>query len=381
MTLPAPLTPPDCDLRDFPRMMVHIPRLFGSQFNALASRQPIAWMVGFKLWCRAFHQVPGGSLPADDESLAHLAELGFDVKTLRRVRPVALRGWTASADGLLYHPVVAEVVLDAWIEKLLQQRSSLAGNAKRYHHAFDPGEIDAAIERASHLLAALNPRARACDKLRRRQSRSAPDDLPPTSHRPPTGSGKPPTGSPTGTPPGLPHGSQGTGKGERREEESVVVGRGRERADPPDGNVAVVQFGDEGDWPRGDVHAWAKALTACAGPGLLDETQASGLVDQRVEIARWKTAGASWALDVVPTVQSLSRSGRKRIAGWSYFTRAVLQALANRRAPLTLPEPDHGLAPPHSPARERHERNVASLHRVADELRAQGYAAGLHGSD
>lgn len=211
----TPLTPPDCDLRDFPRMMVDVARLMGSQFNATASRNPVAWMIGHKLWYRAWHQVPAASLPDDDEQLCHLAELGFDMKTWRKSKDLALRGWLHCDDGRLYHPMVAEVALEAWIEKLLQRLSSGAGNAKRYGHTFDPAALNASIELATGLLEALNPRSKALDKLKRRQSRTAPDQLPPGGEKAPTGSA-----------PGVPSGSQETETGREtgilREEETDV---------------------------------------------------------------------------------------------------------------------------------------------------------------
>ena len=193
----APLTPADADLRDFPRMALDVQRLMGSEFNALASRAPIAWMVGHKLWYRAWHQVPAGSLPDDDEQLCHLAELGFDLKTFRKARTVALRGWARCDDGRLYHPVVAETVLEAWIEKLLARLSSQAGHAKRYGHTFDPASINASIELTASALEHLNPRSKALDKLRRRQSRQ---ELPAGSED----SAGTATGSALGLPPAAP---------------------------------------------------------------------------------------------------------------------------------------------------------------------------------
>lgn len=120
-TAPAPLTPIDSDLRDFPRIMIDITRLMGSEFNALASRQPMAWMIGHKLWYRSWHQVPAGSLPDDDDQLCHLAELGFDIRTFRKVKAIALRGWLKCSDGRLYHETIAEVVNESWRRKLEQR--------------------------------------------------------------------------------------------------------------------------------------------------------------------------------------------------------------------------------------------------------------------
>jgi hypothetical protein len=115
--LPAPLTPADCDLQNFPKLMIDIPRLFGSSFNASASRNPLAWMIGHKLWYRSWHQVPAASLPDDDDQLCHLAELGFDLKSFRKAKALAMRGWIKCSDGRLYHPVVAEEANAAWRKK------------------------------------------------------------------------------------------------------------------------------------------------------------------------------------------------------------------------------------------------------------------------
>jgi len=110
--LPEPLTPPGCDLRDFPFLPIDIARLFGSEFHALANDSE--WRAGITLWLKSFHQVPAASLPDDDVALARLAELGRDIKTWKRLRDRALHGWMKCSDGRLYHPVVAEKVQEAW---------------------------------------------------------------------------------------------------------------------------------------------------------------------------------------------------------------------------------------------------------------------------
>lgn len=184
---PTPLTPATCDLRDFPRMMVDIPRLFASGFNAAASRNPIAWMIGHKLWYRSWHQTPAASLPDDDEELCHLVELGFDVKTFRKAKDAAMRGWLKCADGRLYHPVVAEAALESWIEKLNQRLSSGAGNAKRWKSTFDPKPIEDEIAEALTRLRMLNPQSKSIAKLSRRLSGRAPDGVPPGQDNDPGG--------------------------------------------------------------------------------------------------------------------------------------------------------------------------------------------------
>ena len=188
-------------------MMVDVPRLMNSGFNSAASGNPTAWMVGHKLWYRAWHQVPAASLPDNDDELCHLAELGFDLKTWRKVKEIALRNWVRCDDGRLYHPLVAETALEAWIEKLLQRLSSGTGNAARYGHAFDPAPVNAAIDQAMALLNNLNPRSRAADKMKRRQSRAPASPVPVQA-----------VGAPTGSPAGLPPASLEIGIGIRIEE-------------------------------------------------------------------------------------------------------------------------------------------------------------------
>lgn len=117
--LPDPLSPADCDLRDFPFMPLDIARLFNSEFHARAN--DAEWRAGLTLWLKSFHQVPSGSVPDDDVSLTRLAELGRDVKTWKKIKEVALYGWVKCSDGRLYHPVVAEKAAEAWAGKRSQR--------------------------------------------------------------------------------------------------------------------------------------------------------------------------------------------------------------------------------------------------------------------
>jgi hypothetical protein len=220
---PAPLTPPECDLTDFPRMPMEIDRLFGSGFHARSSDGQ--WRAGVTLWLKAFKQVPAGSLPADDESLARLAELGRDVETWRTLREGAMYGWTLCRDGRYYHRVVASLVLEAWLEKLAYKLRSAAGNAKKYGRDIDVAAIGQQFVQAREMLRAVAPLSRALDKKRGiRWEPESPSDptgtAPPASrsHRKesntaPTRSRtrspiRTPAGSPYGSGLGLPQGSQ-----------------------------------------------------------------------------------------------------------------------------------------------------------------------------
>ena len=125
-----PLTPPDCDLRDFQFMPIDIVRLFGSRFHAVAT--DAEWRAGVTLWLKSFHQVPAGSLPDDDVEICRLAELGRDIKAWRKLKEGAMHGWVRCSDGRLYHPTVCEKANEAWQRKLVQRERSRKGNEKRW---------------------------------------------------------------------------------------------------------------------------------------------------------------------------------------------------------------------------------------------------------
>jgi hypothetical protein len=113
--LPEPPVPADCDLQDFPYMPLQIGRLLDSTFSAKAT--DAEFRAGMVLWCKAWHQVPAGSLPNDERVLAHLAGFGRDLKAWAKVREMALHGFYPAADGRLYHPVVAEQASESWVKK------------------------------------------------------------------------------------------------------------------------------------------------------------------------------------------------------------------------------------------------------------------------
>jgi hypothetical protein len=226
-----PLTPPDCDLRDFPYMPLDITRLLNSEFHAIAS--PEQWRAGVLLWIKGYHQIPAASLPDNDEALARMAEYGRDVKGWKKVRSVALHGWVKCSDDRLYHPIVAEKALEAWLAKLTKRKTSAAANAKRWKIEFDPADIDAAIQQAGSYLRVLNPNSRV---LARRVPLQARQDSGSDSIKE---SRCDPAAIPDGLPAGVPDPSNG---------ESIERGRGTgtltgnnktlER-EPPDGGHAL----------------------------------------------------------------------------------------------------------------------------------------------
>lgn len=137
-SLPEPLTPIDCDLRDFPFMPLDVTRLRDSDLAALES--PEACWAAVLLWCASWHQQPAASLPDDDRVLSNLAGFGRVVKEWMKVRDGALRGWIKCSDGRLYHPTVVEKALTAWEGKLQQAWKTELARIKK-HNQRHPQEL------------------------------------------------------------------------------------------------------------------------------------------------------------------------------------------------------------------------------------------------
>lgn len=119
-----PPVPPECDLRGLPWMPVDTERLLNSDLWALST--PEEFKVAFRLWCKAWQQVPASSLPDDDRILAELSGTG---RRWKKLRQVALRGFVKCSDDRLYHPVIAEKALEAWAHRQAQRQRA----TKRWH--------------------------------------------------------------------------------------------------------------------------------------------------------------------------------------------------------------------------------------------------------
>lgn len=126
-----PLTPADCDLRDFAFMPLDVVRLRDSDLAVTAEADEFRCAV--LLWCASWHQVPAASLPDDDKILAQYAGYGRVVKEWMKVRDGALRGWVKCADGRLYHAVVAEKANEAWLAKLRQRLKTECARIKKHN--------------------------------------------------------------------------------------------------------------------------------------------------------------------------------------------------------------------------------------------------------
>jgi uncharacterized protein YdaU (DUF1376 family) len=112
---------------------------------------------------------------------------------------------------------------------------------------------------------------------------------------------------------------------------------------PLPSEVEAAAVAREDDWPPGGMEAWRPALHAIAGPGLGDPAKEPGLFTTAGELVRWRQAGCSWELDVLPVIQGKTQRVRgSPIRTWPLFTEAIMAAKARRLSPLTEPEIQHG---------------------------------------
>lgn len=133
--LPEPPVPSDVDLRDFRRMPFDVLALDNSAFDLTTDDDE--FRAGFRLWCKAWHQVPAGSLPNDDRQLCQLAGLGRDIDGWQRIKAKAMHGFVLCRDGRWYHTFLCEIVLEAWDRKHKYAKKRAASNerVRRYREA------------------------------------------------------------------------------------------------------------------------------------------------------------------------------------------------------------------------------------------------------
>ncbi len=127
--LSDPLVPPEADLRDFPFMPLDVATLCDSGIAVEATGDEFRAAV--LLWCKAWHQVPAGSLPNNNALLAQYAGYGRVVGEWLKVRDGALRGFVLCTDGRLYHPTVAAKACEAWEKKQAYERSKAAERERK----------------------------------------------------------------------------------------------------------------------------------------------------------------------------------------------------------------------------------------------------------
>lgn len=125
-----PLVPPDCTMRGLEYMPLMVDRLRGSRAWLACKRRPELAFYMLNLWAAAWRAEPAGSLEDDDDVLADAAMC--DPTHWPEVRVAVMRGWLrCTADGRLYHPVVCEVVANAWASRTAFRNSTAKARAAK----------------------------------------------------------------------------------------------------------------------------------------------------------------------------------------------------------------------------------------------------------
>ena len=125
--LPEPFIPIDTDVRDLDGFMLNVERLLASELWALSTGSEFKAAV--TLWCRAWKQVPAGSLPDNERVLASFSGAG---RYWPKVREMALRGFVKCSDGRLYHKVLCDDARRAAAKKAeYRERTRAATEARR----------------------------------------------------------------------------------------------------------------------------------------------------------------------------------------------------------------------------------------------------------
>jgi len=130
--LPPPLVPIEADLTDFRFMPIEHARLRRSRAWLICKRRPELAFWQINLWIGSWTERPAGSLEDDDDVLADVAMCSPD--RWQEVKADVLRGWIKCSDGRLYHPVVAEKVLEAWNSKLTKRWQNECDRVRKENH-------------------------------------------------------------------------------------------------------------------------------------------------------------------------------------------------------------------------------------------------------
>lgn len=276
---PQPLTPPECDLEGFAFMPLDVHRLLKSDTWIAAAEVPFLGHALISLWAESWRQVPAASLPDIDSTLRRLSMIQGKWP---KVREAALSGWIKCNDGRLYHPVVAEKALEAWLEKLAQRISSGAGNAKRWGTEFDPAPIEMQMSQARMLLMSINPQSRALTKKRTSGAKPAS----PQDSRP----------DPDGIPDSVRTGSQGTGTGTENKY-SVPNGTGGTPPGKPVDKLTKDELWSAGKdviersgTPRGQCFSIVNKFVQDYGDEIVIEAMRSMVKKQPLEPESWLAA-------------------------------------------------------------------------------------------
>lgn len=115
---------------------VDVERLYQSKTWLIAPADVKPWLL--RLWVESWRSIPVGSFEDDDELIAARIEMPGGM--FQAHRKVLMRGWILHSDGLLYHPVITEMVLkiEGWRTKERERKE--AWRARKMSRGTDVGQ-------------------------------------------------------------------------------------------------------------------------------------------------------------------------------------------------------------------------------------------------
>lgn len=126
--LPAPLVPPEVNLRGYDFMPLYGEFLRRSGFNCRVTDGE--FRAALNLWWSSWWQEPASSLPNDDAELCKLADLGRDIKTWRKVKAGAMSGFVLCNDGRWYHSFLSVVARETYAKRVAASIKGRLGGAR-----------------------------------------------------------------------------------------------------------------------------------------------------------------------------------------------------------------------------------------------------------
>jgi hypothetical protein len=294
------------------------------------------------LWTAAWHSRPAGSLEDDDDVLADAAMCSPE--RWPEIRADVMRGWFKASDGRLYHPIVAEKVLDSWHGKTLARwrkecERVRKENGRRKEKGLAPLDLPAEPTRISVASRAEEPKASAgCPTDRDELSGGTAPERPDMAADDPQDSGPPspacqqdeaeasaghPPDSPTlsdGHPPDIPRTGHGIPpenalKGEGRDRDRKVRKNSEAKASgaqaPPCPDPKARLFGPGVDWLQAVTRKPNDRCRALIGKWRKDFGDDSALVELLAEAQRLNIeAPESWFPEAIKHRRALADGDR-----------------------------------------------------------------------
>jgi hypothetical protein len=130
-TKPPPVSE-DTDLRHLPSAMIPVTWIRDSELALLGSAE--GFKAALTMWALAWHEVPAGSLPANERLLAARAGYGDEV-AWSKIKKEALGGFELHSDGRMYHPELSKIVKQVWANKQGNTKRLQAANEARLRKA------------------------------------------------------------------------------------------------------------------------------------------------------------------------------------------------------------------------------------------------------